>query len=170
MSDLKNHGIANRLIDTGRGIVGDFQDEIMRCHDEAMAVVSLEDVIEVLTGVAELLGSELTKIADRFFKNDPSIPDYNGRRRLIECTSSLASLIKEKLLTDAKKFADEGYEVNGVDAMTAALAKLDGSIAAVRKTCPEPNKDMLAKTAENIRRGQYKAAKEILDEARDDRS
>lgn len=162
MIDTSNsYSVANRLINAGRGIVDDFQEALMRDHDEAMEVTSLEEVIGALSGVVGILTPKAERIVARFYKNDKTIPSYNERRTLIACFEDLHAEVSDRIVQDGRKFVNEDYDVEGLDNLVEMLAKMKKAIEKLKKTCPEPNENMLARTAQNILSGHFKPAKEL---------
>ena len=129
-------------------------------HDEAIKVATLEQVLPQLIQVSEILTGGIAEITVKFFKNESGIPDYNTRREMVKFVTDYLSIL-ENALGDAKRFQTD-YEVAGVESLVDSIAKLTNSVAVLKKTCPEPNKDMLARTAQNIRSGQVTPARELV--------
>jgi hypothetical protein len=151
-----------RLIRTGQDIADDFHEDLMRHHCEAMSVSGLEESCFLLSRVANLLTSVCETISSKFLKNQTDIPSYNDRRTLVKMLSELLSSISEDIIQPAATFKKEGYAVTGIEELIQAYDRLALATSVLKKTCPEVNKEMLARTANNIARGEVKTVKEIL--------
>ena len=165
MNSKENPNIEKRWIDTGRGFVEDFQESLMKQHDEAMEVRSLEEVIGALTQVSQILTPAFGRIATRFFKNDPTVPDYNARRKLVSCAEDLSKLVSANIVPDAHKFAADYGEIEGFGLMLDSFAKFDKAISQVEKTCPDPDLAAIDTAKDEIRAGRTLTFEEAFPDA-----
>jgi|SRR5690348_511248 len=154
--------LAKHLIRASREYAKDFNEELMQRHKEAMVVCSHEELIALLTNAAELLSEAVNTFVERFLQNDPTAPDYNTRRKFVHDLSDLSTQVSEHLVPTARGHIEKGYDLAGLDDLIRAFENLDRAVVVLKKTCPEPNKDMLERTARNIRLGEVKTVKEIL--------
>lgn len=160
MTDIKNNSV-NRIVDAGHRLVDDFQEDLMRRHKEAMEVTTLDDILSLLTGVVETMTDALNRNTDRFYR-DPGLPTYDLRHELVYGSADLSAAIRNQVIKDAREFMKRGYEVIGVDELTSALVSMDKSIAALKKTCPEPDLAMIRRTGVEIERGEYLSVEEAF--------
>ena len=165
MNYTQNPNIEKRWIDAGRGFVEDFQESLMKQHDEAMEVRSLEEVMGALTHVSQILAPAFGRIATRFFKNDPTIPDYNARRKLVGCAEDLSKLVSANIVPDAHKFATDYGEIEGFGPMLDSFAKFDKAIAQIKRTCPDPDLVAIDAAKEEIRAGRTLTFEEAFPDA-----